>query len=42
MENLITPLDRAHPVVLGTPMEQLEHVPGRIAGGIIPFPMVKY
>ncbi len=30
MENLIAPLDRAHRVVLGTEMERLEQVPGRI------------
>ena len=33
MENLITPLNRAHRVVLGTELEQLELVPGRIAAG---------
>ena len=33
MENRITPLNRAHRVVLGTGLEQLEHVPERIAAG---------
>ena len=33
IENLITPLNRAHWVVLGTGLEQLEQVPGRIAAG---------
>ena len=32
-ENLITPLNRAHRVVLGTGLEQLEDVPERIAAG---------
>ncbi|CAF4869246.1 unnamed protein product [Rotaria sp. Silwood1] len=30
MENLNISFDRAHRVVLGTPMEPLEHAPGRI------------
>jgi hypothetical protein len=34
MENLITPLDRAHRVLPGTKMEHFEQVPRRIAGGI--------
>ncbi len=32
--NVMVPLDRARRVVLGTSMERLEHVPGRIRGGI--------
>jgi hypothetical protein len=32
--NLIIPLDRVRRVVLGTCLEQLEHVPRRIAAGI--------
>jgi hypothetical protein len=33
MKNLKLPFDRAHRVVLGTGLEQLEHVPGRIWEG---------
>ncbi len=32
--NVMVPLDRARRVVLGTLFERLEHVPGRIRGGI--------
>jgi hypothetical protein len=32
--NVMVPLDRARRVVLGTSLEHLEHVPGRIRGGI--------
>jgi hypothetical protein len=34
MENLITPVDRVHRVVVGIPVEHMEHVPRRIVGRI--------
>ena len=34
MEYLIAPFDTAHRVVIGTRMEPISHVPGRIAAGI--------
>ena len=34
MKNLIAPLNRAHQVVLGTSMERVEQVSGRLAAGI--------
>jgi hypothetical protein len=34
MANLIVPLDRAHPVLLGTGIEPLEQVPRQISAGI--------